>query len=94
MSSDDQDPPCKLYALTQYQCSPRGGKITCWPLERIFRQCGERAPMIEVTSHVEPSAEDPSKPVLTDQIKENPPRGKLWSNLSPESRHPEIKNWG
>ena len=38
MSSDDQDPPCKLYALTQYQCSPRGGKIACWPLERIFRQ--------------------------------------------------------
>lgn len=73
--------------------------------------------MIEVTSHVEPSAEDPNKPVLTEQIKwvhllldsrarcakvlmrldvsasirENPPRGKLWSNLSPESRRPEIK---
>jgi len=25
--------------------------------------------MIEVTSHVEPSADDPSKPALTEQIK-------------------------
>ncbi|KIR24986.1 hypothetical protein I309_06213 [Cryptococcus deuterogattii LA55] len=32
------EPPCKLFAITQYQCSPESGRVACWPLERIFRQ--------------------------------------------------------
>lgn len=30
--------PCTLFSMVQYECSPANGKITCWPLERIFRQ--------------------------------------------------------
>lgn len=29
---------CRLFSMVQYQCSPEGGQVTCWPLERIFRQ--------------------------------------------------------
>ncbi|ORX33961.1 hypothetical protein BD324DRAFT_653659 [Kockovaella imperatae] len=42
--------PCKLFSIRQYECKP-GVKVTCWPLDRIFRQCG-KGPAIEVTNAV------------------------------------------
>lgn len=67
MSAQSPKPkePCSLFSIVQYECAPSAGKITCWPLERIFRQyvhftntwnitdfrCGEGKPAIEVTNH-------------------------------------------
>jgi hypothetical protein len=31
-------PPCRLFTITQFECSPSNGRVTCWPLERLFRQ--------------------------------------------------------
>lgn len=52
------DHNCQLFSIRQFECSPAGGKITCWPLERVFRRCGGRerrydAPVVEVTSQYE-----------------------------------------
>ena len=30
--------PCSLFALTQFECSPEGGRLQCWPIERVFRK--------------------------------------------------------
>ncbi|ODO09991.1 hypothetical protein I350_02215 [Cryptococcus amylolentus CBS 6273] len=67
------DPPCVLTAITQYQCSPeqRRGHVTCWPLERIFRQCGENKPVIEVTNRLvkpSPSSKSDSEKVVVDPV--------------------------
>lgn len=35
---------CRLFSMVQYQCSPEGGQVTCWPLERVFRQYVPYAP--------------------------------------------------
>jgi hypothetical protein len=37
-SASDDSTPCSLFAITQYECSPEGGRFTCWPLERVFRK--------------------------------------------------------
>ena len=29
---------CRLFSITQFECSPDGGRVTCWPLDRVFRQ--------------------------------------------------------
>ncbi|WVQ98164.1 hypothetical protein IAU59_005286 [Kwoniella sp. CBS 9459] len=57
-----KDDPCSLFSITQYQCTPLGGRVTCWPLERVFRQCGEGKPSIEVTNRLLPSSSPPSPP--------------------------------
>lgn len=36
VSRDDRG--CRIFAIKQFECSPEGGRITCWPLDRIFRQ--------------------------------------------------------
>lgn len=38
MPPNDAEPRCRLFAITQFECSPSNGRVTCWPLERLFRQ--------------------------------------------------------
>ncbi|WVQ73267.1 hypothetical protein IAR50_002835 [Cryptococcus sp. DSM 104548] len=80
------DPPCILTAITQYQCSPEQGRVTCWPLERIFRQCGENKPAIEVTNRlVRPSRspESEQEKIVVDPVfLKNPPKAKSWGDLN------------
>ncbi|WVN90611.1 uncharacterized protein L203_105852 [Cryptococcus depauperatus CBS 7841] len=85
------DPPCRLFTITQYQCSPELSRLTCWPLDRIFRQCGKQ-PAIEVTNQVlstplssekgEWLGEKEGKRIVVDpSFLENPPRAKSWNDL-------------
>ncbi|WVQ69398.1 uncharacterized protein L199_007615 [Kwoniella botswanensis] len=76
---DPADPPCKLFSITQYQCTPLGGRVTCWPLERIFRQCGEGKPSIEVTNRLK-SKRDEEALVVDPKFIENPPKARNWND--------------
>ncbi|GFZ47832.1 hypothetical protein JCM24511_05579 [Saitozyma sp. JCM 24511] len=71
---------CRLFAMTQYECSPAGGKVTCWPLERIFRQCAN-GPAIEVTNLLEPVSGGDGKVKVDPKYIENPPKAKNWNDL-------------
>ncbi|OWZ78211.1 hypothetical protein C366_02849 [Cryptococcus neoformans Tu401-1] len=77
------EPPCKLFAITQYQCSPESGRVTCWPLERIFRQCGENKPVIEVTNRIlrDRSGSNNDEIVVDPVFIKNPPKAKGWGDL-------------
>ncbi|KAL7420540.1 hypothetical protein Q5752_004491 [Cryptotrichosporon argae] len=68
---------CVLFALTQYECSPAGGRVTCWPFDRIFRQCAG-GPAIEVTNHV---SKVEGKPVVNPAFLARPPKGKTWADV-------------
>ena len=46
-------PACELYELTQYHCRLQQHRILCHPVERVFRKCGERRPVVEVTHVIE-----------------------------------------
>ncbi|GHJ84588.1 hypothetical protein NliqN6_0990 [Naganishia liquefaciens] len=78
-------PPCRLFTITQYECSPSNDRITCWPLERLFRQCGKDGPAVEVTHLVEPSRDDPERPVIPEHALSKLPRGRMWRDVAVES---------
>ncbi|KAL1406973.1 hypothetical protein Q8F55_006386 [Vanrija albida] len=51
-----KQPPCRLFSITQFECTATT-RVECFPLERIFRQCGA-GPAVEVTNHL--TADDPA----------------------------------
>ncbi|WVR04731.1 hypothetical protein IAU60_001742 [Kwoniella sp. DSM 27419] len=76
-----QEPPCKLFTITQYQCTPLGGRVTCWPLERVFRQCGEGRPAIEVTNRLLPPSKTDEALAVDPNFIENPPKARSWTDF-------------
>ncbi|WWD21584.1 hypothetical protein CI109_106070 [Kwoniella shandongensis] len=77
--SSIREPPCELFTITQYQCSPIGGRVTCWPIERIFRQCGA-APAIEVTNRLLSTSSDET--IMVDpKFLEKPPKARNWGDF-------------
>jgi len=34
---------CTLFSIMQYECTPDVAGVTCWPLERVFRQYVSRS---------------------------------------------------
>ncbi|WWC68048.1 uncharacterized protein I206_101967 [Kwoniella pini CBS 10737] len=76
---DYKEQPCKLFSITQFQCTPLGGRVTCWPIERIFRQCGENKPSIEVTNRL--ISKNSNEDFIVDpKFIENPPKAKGWGD--------------
>ncbi|WVF69684.1 hypothetical protein IAT40_004463 [Kwoniella sp. CBS 6097] len=65
-----KEDPCTLFSMTQYQCTPLGGRVTCWPLERVFRQCGQGKPSIEVTNRLVPPSSSASSSSSSNANKE------------------------
>ncbi|WRT64666.1 uncharacterized protein IL334_001600 [Kwoniella shivajii] len=76
----NKDSPCKLFTITQYQCTPLGGRVTCWPLERIFRQCGEDKPAIEVTNRLSSKTDD-DELIVDPKFIQNPPKARNWNDF-------------
>ncbi|KAK1921660.1 hypothetical protein DB88DRAFT_74793 [Papiliotrema laurentii] len=72
--------PCVLTALTQFECSVPGGRLVCWPIERVFRKCGN-GPAIEVTNVLVPSSKTEPVPRVEQSFIDNPPKGHKWSDL-------------
>ncbi|WOO85043.1 uncharacterized protein LOC62_06G008547 [Vanrija pseudolonga] len=66
-----KQPPCRLFAITQFECTATM-KIECFPLERIFRQCGS-GPAVEVTNHL---TEQDGVAVVQPAFIAHPPKGK------------------
>ncbi|WWC86787.1 uncharacterized protein L201_001666 [Kwoniella dendrophila CBS 6074] len=76
-----KEPPCKLFSITQYQCTPLGGRVTCWSIERIFRQCGQGKPAIEVTNKLKSKKKLDQESLIVDPaFLENPPKARNWND--------------
>ncbi|RXK40966.1 hypothetical protein M231_01814 [Tremella mesenterica] len=76
LGKDEQG--CSLFKIRQYECQPQGYTVTCWPLDRIFRQCGQNAPAVEVTNVVHTKD---GKVKVDPLFIAHPPRGKNWADI-------------
>lgn len=71
---------CTLFSVKQYECILTGGQVTCWPLDRIFRQCN-KGPAIEVTNALVPSDSGDGGMMVDSDFIASPPKGKNWADL-------------
>ncbi|KIJ35269.1 hypothetical protein M422DRAFT_262435 [Sphaerobolus stellatus SS14] len=77
------DAGCVLYEIEQFICNYDGtkvvGRVHCYPVPRIFRQCPGR-PVVEITalSQIDSATGELTLPENFDNL----PKGKLWQDIT------------